>query len=129
MCVWRVRKNFVDDVLLWYVWICLCHVCDETLRRSVEPDDYRNPRHRDACRQLEEKHTKHECSHRVCACVFLTSCPDFEYRAGGITPADGQDGHIECAATEIVDENILIALQPFLETVGECCSRGLVDDT
>ena len=40
---------------------------------------------------------------------------------------DLQDGHIECAATQVVDGNDFTV--GFVHTVGECCGGGLVDDT
>jgi len=45
------------------------------------------------------------------------------------TVLNGEEGHIESATTEIEDENVLLTLSLFVETVGDSGGGGLVDDT
>ena len=59
----------------------------------------------------------------------LTCRFHFEDGPARIATANRQNGHVERSATEIVNENILIALKSFLQTVGQCRSRRFIDDT
>ena len=45
------------------------------------------------------------------------------------TTLDGEEGHIECATTQVEDEYVLLGLCSLVETVGDSGSGGLVDDT
>jgi len=43
------------------------------------------------------------------------------------TLVDGQDRHVERAASQIEYQHVLLALQVLVETVRQSCGRGLVD--
>jgi len=45
------------------------------------------------------------------------------------TTLDGKEGHIECATTQVEDEDVLLSLSGFVQTVGNSSGCGLVDDT
>ena len=41
---------------------------------------------------------------------------------------DGEDRHVEGAAAQVEYEDVLLPFEALIETVGECCGGGLVDD-
>jgi hypothetical protein len=45
------------------------------------------------------------------------------------TTLDGQEGHIECATTQVEDEHVLLSLGSLVQTIGNSGGCGLIDDT
>ncbi len=45
------------------------------------------------------------------------------------TTLDGQEGHIECATTQVEDKHVLLGLSGLVETISNSSGSGLVDDT